>query len=121
MPGRDRSHDALLDLNGEVLVIDERGHVVKFAVRRTDVTEARPHGLSYSLTLHDSSGRRLMGIDNAHAVEHAGGKFVEQPRVYDHLHRGPEDEGSPYKFVSAGKLIVDFWAEVERLLDLDEE
>jgi hypothetical protein len=42
MPGRDRSLDALLDLNEEVLVIDERRHVVKFAVRRTDVTEARP-------------------------------------------------------------------------------
>jgi len=121
MPGRDRSLDALLDLHGEVLVIDERGHVVKFVVRLTEVTEARPHGLSYSLTLHDRKGRRLLGFDNAHAVEHPGGRYVEQPRVYDHLHRGPHDEGRPYVFVSPGALIEDFWTEVDRILDLDKE
>ena len=53
-------------------MIDELGHLVRFVVSRTEVTEARPHGLSYSLTLHDRSGRRLMGFDNAHAVERPG-------------------------------------------------
>jgi hypothetical protein len=72
MARRDRSLDALLDLDGEILVIDELGHLVRFVVSRTEVTEARPHGLSYSLTLHDRSGRRLMGFDNAHAVERPG-------------------------------------------------
>ena len=117
---RDRSLDALLDLDGQTLVVDDEGHMVRFVVRRTDVTEARPHGLSYSLTLHDRTGR-LMGFDNAHAVERPGGKFVEQPRVYDHVHRGKDDEGRPYEFVDAGKLIVDFWTEVDRILDLDKE
>ena len=121
MQGRDRSLDALLDLDGQTLVVDDKGRVARFIVRRTDVTEARPHGLSYSLTLHDRTGRRLMGFDNAHAVERAGGKFMEQPRVYDHLHRGKDDEGRPYEFVNAGKLIEDFWAEVDRILALDEE
>jgi len=121
MAKRDRSLDALLDLDGETLVIDEHGHVVRFVVRRTDVTEARPHGLSYSLTLHDRTGRRLMGFDNAHAVQRPGGRFVEQPRVYDHVHRGKDDEGRPYQFHSPGKLIEDFWAEVDRILGLDEE
>lgn len=121
MPDRDRSLDTLLDLDGQVLVIDEKGHVVKFVVKRMDATEARPHGLSYSLTLHDRMGHRLMGFDNAHAVEHPGGKFVEQPRLYDHVHRGKDDKGRPYKFVNAGKLIEDFWAEVDRILDLDKE
>ena len=97
-------------------MVDEEGHVVKFVVRRTDVTEARPHDLSYSLTLHDRTGNRLMGFDNAHAVERPGGRFVEQPRVYDHVHRGKDDEGTPYEFVDAGKMIEDFWAEVDRIL-----
>jgi hypothetical protein len=121
MAGRDRSLDALLDLHGQTLVVDDEGHLVKFVVRRTDVTEVRPHGLSYSLTLHDRTGSRLMGYDNAHAVERPGGRFVEQPRVYDHVHRGKNDEGRPYEFINAGKLIEDFWAEVGRILDLDEE
>jgi hypothetical protein len=49
MKKRDRSLDALLDLDGETLVIDEHGHLVRFVVSRTNATEARPHGLSYSL------------------------------------------------------------------------
>jgi len=44
--------------------IDEQGHVARFVVRRTDVTEARPHGLSYSLTLHDRSEvERILRMD----------------------------------------------------------
>lgn len=36
MPDRDPSLDTLLDLDGQVLVIDEKGHVVKFVVKRLD-------------------------------------------------------------------------------------
>jgi hypothetical protein len=121
MAKRDQSLDALLDLDGQTLVIDDEGHLVRFAVRQTDITEVRPHGLSYSLSLHDRTGRRLMGFDNAHRVQHRGGKFAEQPRVYDHVHRGKDDEGRPYRFQNPGKLLEDFWAEVDRILDLDEE
>jgi len=76
MPGRDRSLDALLDLDGQTLVVDAEGHMAR---------------------------------------------FVEQPRVYDHVHRGHDDEGRPYQFIDAGKLIEDFWAEVERILAPDED
>ena len=117
MPRRDRSLDALLELHGQVLVIDDEGHVVRFVVRGIEPSAARPHGLSYSLTLHDRTGRRLLGFDNAHSVRRPGGRFVEQPRVHDHLHRGPGDEGRPYPFVDAGKLVEDFWYEVNRLLN----
>ena len=116
MRKRDRSLDALLDLDGQVLVIDDEGHVVRFAVRRSGVTAARPHGLSYSLTLHDRTGRRLAGFDNAHSVRRPGGRYAEQPRVYDHVHRGPDDKGRPYQFVSPGRLVEDFWNEVSRVL-----
>ncbi len=64
MRGRDHSLDALLDLHGQSFVVDEQGHVARFVVRRTDVTEARPHGLSYSLTLHDRSEvERILRMD----------------------------------------------------------
>ena len=49
----DASLDALLDLDGLVLVIDpETRHWVRIVVRRVPATEERPHGLDYSLTLH---------------------------------------------------------------------
>jgi hypothetical protein len=71
---RDPSLDALLDLDGQVLVIDpETGHWVRFAVRRVPASEAKPHGLDYSLTLHGADGERLMGFDNAHAVRTRSG------------------------------------------------
>jgi hypothetical protein len=66
---RDHSLDTLLDLNGQVFVVDPDGrHWVKFSVQRVDPTPERPHGLNYSLTLHDESGARLVGFDNAHTV-----------------------------------------------------
>jgi hypothetical protein len=50
---RDGTLDALLQLDGQVLVIDpEARHWVRFAVRRVPASEAKPHGLDYSLTLH---------------------------------------------------------------------
>ncbi len=66
---RDHSLDMLLDLDGQVLVVDPEGNYwVRFVVRRVPVTERRPHGLAYSLSLHGPNGERLVGFDNAHAV-----------------------------------------------------
>jgi len=48
---RDRSLDTLLDLDGQVFVVDPNGEYwVKFSVQRVDPTPERPHGLNYSLT-----------------------------------------------------------------------
>lgn len=56
---RDPSLDMLLDLDGQVLVVDpEGGHWVKFIVTRIPVSPEKPHGLDYSLTLHGPSGER---------------------------------------------------------------
>jgi hypothetical protein len=71
---RDTSLDALLDLDGQVLVIDERGgYWVKFEVRLVAATKERPHGLDYSMTLHGNDNERLVGFDNAHAVRQSAG------------------------------------------------
>lgn len=116
MPKRtDPTLDTLLDLDG-FTVFFENGCWVKCRAWRVEPDEARPHGIRYELTLHDRANRRLLGFDNAHAVRRPGGKFVGQPRRYDHLHRGPKDPGRPYRFVSAGQLVEDFWKAVEEVL-----
>lgn len=61
--GRDESLDALLDLDGQILVVDSTGgHWVKFRVKRVAPSPEQPHGLAYSLTLHDEAGARLVGL-----------------------------------------------------------
>ena len=66
---RDPTLDVLLDLDGQVLVVDpEGGHWVRFVVTRVAASAEKPHGLDYSLTLHGPDGERLVGFDNAHPV-----------------------------------------------------
>jgi hypothetical protein len=72
-PDRDPGLDTLLDLYGQTLFVDEIGHWVKFIVLRTEVTPERPHGLTYSLTLHAPDGARLVGFDNAHPLRERRG------------------------------------------------
>lgn len=81
MGNRDPSFDTLLDLHGQVLVIDEVGYWVKFVVNQVPETTVKPHGLDYSLTLHGPDGERLVGFDSAHPVD--GQRRTEQ----DHRHR----------------------------------
>src|SRR5579859_5129491 len=106
---RDTSLDALLDLHGQLLVVDEvGGHWVKFIVQRVSVTPERPHGLYYSLTLHDGAGERLVGFDNAHPVR--GSRTAAK----DHKHR--LGTVKPYVYEDAATLLEDFWSEVDNVL-----
>src|SRR5258708_25096147 len=57
----------LLAFDGRIHQLEE-GYRIKFEIRRTKAGEARPHGLSYSFTLHAPDGTRLIGFDNAHSV-----------------------------------------------------
>jgi hypothetical protein len=59
--------DTLLLLDGETFVV-ERNFWVKFEVKRVPALPEKPHGLDYSLTLHDGDGERLLGFDNAHPI-----------------------------------------------------
>ncbi len=111
---RDPGLDTLLDLDGQVFVVDEAGsHWVKFVVKRTAVTPEHPHGLSYSLTLHDARGGRLVGFDNAHPVRKSrrpGGKRT----AHDHRHRLGAVRS--YDYGDAATLLADFWSEVDAVL-----
>jgi Family of unknown function (DUF6516) len=96
MPQRDPSLDTLLDLDGQVLVIDDAGYWVKFVVNQVPATADRPHGLDYTLTLHGPDGERLVGFDNAHQIAGHRGTAGK-----DHKHRlrssGPTTTRTPQR------------------------
>ena len=107
---RDPSLDSLLDLDGEVLVVDPAGrHWVRFVVTRVPVSAEKPHGLDYSLTLHGPDGQRLVGFDNAHAVDR---QKRGEPR--DHRHRLRTVRA--YTDQDAATLLADFWTAVDAVL-----
>jgi hypothetical protein len=58
---RDPGAEVLLDLDGQIFVVDAKGgYWVRFSVSRVASTPERPHGLKYSLTLHGPDGSRLI-------------------------------------------------------------
>ena len=111
---RDPGLDTLLDLHGQTFFVDEAGHWVKFIVVRTEVTPQRPHGLSYSLTLHAPDGERIVGFDNAHPVRERRGPGTGRRRESDHRHRLRYI--GPYDYRDAATLLEDFWNEVDTVL-----
>jgi hypothetical protein len=104
---RDRSLDALLDLDDEVIVVADGPYWVKFVVKRVPVSKERPHGLHYSLTLHNEDGKRVLGFDNAHAVWEGSGPSARKRFQHDHQHR--HDTVRSYEYKDAGTLLTDFW------------
>ncbi|MBL8687952.1 MAG: hypothetical protein JNL04_02585 [Rhodospirillaceae bacterium] len=106
----DRTLDTLLDLDGQVLVVDpDGGYWVRFAVTRVPASLSKPHGLDYSLTLHGPDGERLVGFDNAHPVTRA-----QRGGPQDHRHRSRSVK--PYEYRDAAGLLADFWEAVDAVL-----
>jgi hypothetical protein len=65
----------LLDFDGLSFAVDAIGnYAVSFVVRQVRRTAERPHGLSYSLALHDVTGARVVGFDNAHVAPAKNGR-----------------------------------------------
>ena len=80
---KDPCIDMLLDMNNEALIVNnETGHWVNFRVTQVPASSEKPHGLDYSLTLHEPNGLRTAGFDNAHPV----GK-IKRGEPLDHMHR----------------------------------
>jgi hypothetical protein len=112
---RDPGLDALLELDGQVLVVDPAGrHWVKFVVKQVAPSPERPHGLAYSLTLHDATGARLVGFDNAHAAPSSSRHGARGQLAHDHRHRLRSI--GPYEYRDAASLLSDFWDEVIKSL-----
>ncbi len=113
--GQDPTVRELLDLDGQILVLDARGsYVVRFSVQSVESSTERPHGLNYSLTLHGPQGQRLIGFDNAHSIRQSRGPGGKHRGPVDHRHR--LDETRPYRYKDAATLLADFWAEVDTYL-----
>jgi hypothetical protein len=114
---RDPSLDTLLDLDGVVYALsdDPAPYWVKFVVKRVPVSPERPHGLSYSLTLHDPHGDRVLGFDNAHPVSEGSGPGMRTRIECDHQHHRLSVRF--YEFQDAVTLMIDFWTEVESVIN----
>lgn len=105
-----------LALDGTIHFVDEKcEYRIKIEAKRTDATPERPHGLSYSLTLHNAFNERLLGFDNAHPVRASKGPGGRQHRFHDHRHR--YDRTRVYRFVDTETLITDFYKAADRILD----
>lgn len=115
--GKDKALEYLLDLDGEHYMIDAvLGFWVKFEVKEVS-EEHRTNGIRYSLSLHDQWNKRIMGFDNAHAIEYDGKRYVKGKRTFDHCHFDEADKGQPYFYENAAKLIQDFWKEVDKIIN----
>jgi len=112
---RDKSLDTLLDLDGEVIVVDPLGkHWVRFSVTKVEPTPEKPHNLDYSLTLHAENGERLVGFDNAHQVSPSKGAGATKRKAQDHRHRFRTVR--PYDYKDVASLMADFWTQVDAVL-----
>jgi hypothetical protein len=109
----DAGLERLLDLDG-LLVEVGGGFWVKIVAKRVPADKARPHGIAYALTLHEPSGERIFGIDNAHAVRTTRGPAGRQRSEHDHLHR--RETVRPYRYRNADALLDEFEREVEAIL-----
>jgi hypothetical protein len=106
----------LLDLNGIIYPL-ESGYWVKFSARKVKPTPQIPHGISYSLTLHDRNNTRVLGYDNAHSAKRklkGHKKYRARKLSWDHQHH--QDTVTGYNFESASQLLDDFWKNVERVV-----
>ncbi|MES9881162.1 MAG: DUF6516 family protein [Sedimenticola sp.] len=112
----DSGIETLLDLHDQIIDQDG-GYWIKIEAWRVEATLMVPHGIRYSLTLHEPYGRRILGYDNAHLAKPPKKfKFVGRILPYDHQHRHASDKGVPYEFKDAYQLLSDFFTEVDRVL-----
>ena len=99
----------LLNLDGEIFPM-ENGYWVKFEAKKVNISLAIPHGIKYSLTLHNKRNQRVIGYDNAHSFK-SSKKYGAKKETYDHVHK--QMDIVAYEFDSASKLLEDFWKSAE--------
>ncbi len=112
----DEELETLIELNGQRYWI--KNHWIKIDVRQVEKNEHRPHGIHYSLTLHDRNNTRILGFDNAHIIKKKGRisrKYSGRIVTWDHVHKQQKVEH--YLFSSASQLLQDFWDAVNEIID----
>jgi len=103
----------LLNLHGETFPMDN-GYWVKFEAIKVEISSKMPHGLKYSLTLHDKNNHRVIGYDNAHSFK-SKKKYAATKETYDHIHK--QMDILPYEFETASQLMEDFWRSAEYYME----
>lgn len=111
---KDNGLHTLLELNEEMFMLDD-GYWVKFEVRLVDTSEHIPHGIRYSLTLHDKNNTRILGYDNAHAIKPKRKNYCAKRETWDHTHHKAQVRN--YEFQDAGQLLSDFWDDVNKIME----
>ena len=112
---KDLAVEYFLELDGTVHFVDEKcKYRVEIKAKCTDVTPERPHGLSYSLALHNEKHERILGFDNAHPVPASKGPSGKRHRFHDHRHK--YEKTRIYRFEDTSKLISDFYAAVDLIM-----
>lgn len=104
----DYTLETLIDLDEFIAEIGN-GYWVKIEAKRVLRDSAKPHGVKYSLTLHDARGNRILGYDNAHAV-------LSKQAIKNHDHMHKSGKIVRYHYTDAAQLLEDFWKDVERIL-----
>ena len=103
----------LLNLHGETFPMDN-GYWVKFEAIKVEVSIKIPHGVRYSLTLHDKNNQRVIGYDNAHSFK-SKKKYGAKKETCDHIHK--QMNIVAYEFESASQLMEDFWRSAEYYME----
>ncbi len=103
----------LLNLHGETFLMDN-GYWVKFEAIKVEASKKIPHGVKYSLTLHDKSNKRVIGYDNAHSFK-SKKKYGATKETYDHIHK--QTDIVAYEFETASQLMEDFWKSAEYYME----
>lgn len=96
----------LLELN-DITFYYKDGYWVKFEAWRVRPSKHVPHGIRYSLTLHDGNNTRIIGYDNAHHSLPKSKNYKARKETWDHVHK--KRKVHSYEFDSASQLIEDFW------------
>ncbi len=109
----DHGLEVLLDLDGEVFMMDDK-HWVKLECHLVEKNKHIPHGIKYSLTLHDKNNVRILGYDNAHNSAKRK-KFTAKRFAWDHKHK--KERVKAYDFNTADQLLIDFWKDVNAILE----
>lgn len=110
---KDHGLETLLSMDGEVFAWG-KGYWTKIEARVAQENKHIPHGIRYSLTLHDQYNTRVLGYDNAHRHKIKSNKrFQAKREVWDHRHE--KSVVTYYDFENAGQLLQDFWNDVERI------
>ena len=106
--------EALLDLDGMTYYYDS-GHWIKYEAYKVTPCPEIPHGIRYSLTLHEPGGHRLFGIDNAHRFVPLRKTFAARKVTWDHMHQ--REIVLPFDFESVNQLLDEFEQGIDAVLE----